>query len=96
VSERNTSGGEYKTLTKGDFKYKGGFELKDDPKMQSISIRNWHSAELPTMAERKMSSDDLNKEPESSTLPSFTNEHDNFHRSASQSSSLSAPASTEE
>jgi hypothetical protein len=83
--------------TKNDFKYKNGFELKDDPKMQSISIRNWHSAELPTLAEqRTMSSDCLKKEPESSTSPSFTNEHNNFHRSASQSSSLSAPASTEE
>jgi hypothetical protein len=65
--------------------------------MQGNSIRYWHSEVLPTMAEqRKMSSDYLNKEPESSTLPSFTNEHNNFHRSASQSSSLSAPPSTEE
>jgi hypothetical protein len=88
---------EYGNRMTGDFKYKSGFELKDVQKTKNISIRNWHSAELPTMVEqRKMSSDYLNKKPNLSAFPQFTNEHNNFHSSLSQISSLNEPASTEE
>lgn len=83
---------EYGNRITSDFKYK-----KDGQKTKNISIRNWHSAELPTMVEqRKLSSDYLNYKPKLSTFPPFSNEHNNFHSSLSQISSLSEPVSTEE
>lgn len=88
---------EYENRVTSDFKYKSGFELKDGQKTRNISIRNWHSAELPIMVEqRKISSDYLNNKPKLSTIPPFTDEHNNFHSSLSQISSLIEPVSTEE
>lgn len=85
---------EYRTT---GFKYKNGVHLTNGRKLKNISFRNWHSAELPTMAEqRKMCSDYLYKKPESSTLPPSTKEHNNCHRPMPQITSLSESASTEE
>jgi hypothetical protein len=85
---------EYRTT---GFKYKNGVYLTNGRKLKNISIRNWHSAELSTMAEqRKICSDYLIKKPESPTLPPCTKEHNNFHRPMPQITSLSASASTEE
>jgi hypothetical protein len=88
---------QYENRITNDFKYKNGIELKDGQKIKNISVRNWHSAELPTMVEqRKMSSDYLNKKPNLPTVPPFADEHNNFHSSLSRFSSLGEPASTEE
>jgi hypothetical protein len=79
------------------FKYRNGFEFTDGRKLENISIRNWYSAELPTMAEqRKLYSDYLNKKPEPSTIPPSAKERNSFHRPIPQITSLSASSSTED
>jgi hypothetical protein len=78
------------------FKYKNGYEVTDDRKIKNISIRNWHSTELPAMAkQRKISRDYFNRKPKSPTSEPRTTEHNILYRSSPQICSLSASASTE-